>query len=92
MPQIFKVGSYCVYFWSKEGLPLEPVHVHISIGAPQENATKVWLTKKGKTLLANNKSQIKDNELNAVMRIIETRYFSIVEKWRERFGEVSFYC
>lgn len=52
MPQIFKVGGYWVYFWSNEGTPLEPVHVHISHGAPRENATKVWLTKRGKCVLA----------------------------------------
>ena len=30
MPQIFKIGSFWVYFWSNEGVPLEPVHVHVS--------------------------------------------------------------
>ena len=46
MPQIFRVGSYIVYFWSWEGEPLEPVHVHIAEGIPQEFATKIWITKK----------------------------------------------
>ncbi len=27
MPQLFKIGSYWVFFWSDEGLPTEPVHV-----------------------------------------------------------------
>ena len=30
MPQVFKVGSYWVFFWTNEGKPLEPVHVHIA--------------------------------------------------------------
>lgn len=34
MPQIFKIGSYWVYFWANESDPLEPVHVHVSPGAP----------------------------------------------------------
>nr|DAV29283.1 MAG TPA: hypothetical protein [Bacteriophage sp.] len=25
MPQIFKIGSYSVYFWSNAGKPLEPI-------------------------------------------------------------------
>ena len=29
MPQVFKLGSYWVYFWTNEGKPLEPIHVHI---------------------------------------------------------------
>ncbi|MCI9560316.1 DUF4160 domain-containing protein [Clostridiaceae bacterium] len=30
MPQIFRIGSYIIYFWSNENTPLEPEHVHIS--------------------------------------------------------------
>ena len=30
MPQIFRLGSYWVYFWTNENKPLEPVHVHKS--------------------------------------------------------------
>ena len=35
MPQVFKVGSYWVYFWANENDPLEPVHVHVCQGAPK---------------------------------------------------------
>ena len=45
MPQVFKIGSYWVYFWANENKPLEPVHVHISKGKPTANATKFWITK-----------------------------------------------
>ena len=31
MPQVFKIGSYWVYFWANENKPLEPVHVLSSI-------------------------------------------------------------
>ena len=54
MPQVFKMGPYLVYFWSNENEPLEPVHVHISQGVPSRNSTKVWLTKNGGALLAEN--------------------------------------
>ncbi len=40
MPQIFRIGSYIVYFWSNEGIPLEPVHVHIAEGRASANAPK----------------------------------------------------
>ena len=30
MPQVFKIGSYWVYFWFNENEPLEPIHVHVS--------------------------------------------------------------
>jgi len=58
MPLIFKIGAYWVFFWTNESLPLEPVHVHVSIGAPMENATKIWITRRGKCLLCHNRSKI----------------------------------
>ncbi len=92
MPQIFRIGSCIIYLWSFEGEPLEPVHVHIAEGVPQENATKIWIARTGKAMLVNNKSKIPDYELNTLMRMIETRSFEIISKWKERFGEISFYC
>lgn len=43
MPQIFKIGSYWVYFWANENKPLEPVHVHVSKEKPTANATKFYI-------------------------------------------------
>ena len=63
MPQIFRVGAYLVYFWSNENYPLEPVHVHITQGTPSGNATKVWITRQGKCLLAHNNSKIPERML-----------------------------
>ena len=51
MPQVFKVGSYWVYFWANENDPLEPVHVHVCQGAPNGNATKIWITRAGGCIL-----------------------------------------
>lgn len=48
MPQIFKIGSYWVFFWANESDPLEPIHVHVCEGVPNANATKIWITKAGK--------------------------------------------
>ena len=71
MPQIFKIGAYWVFFWTNESLPLEPVHVHVSIGAPMENATKIWITRRGKCLLCHNRSKIPPHILRNIMAIIE---------------------
>ena len=92
MPQVFKIGSYRVYFWSNEGVPLEPVHVHVSDGNPTENATKIWLTKNGKTLLCHNKSKIPGHVLNDICDVLETQFFIITSKWQEYFHKISFYC
>ena len=80
MPQVFKLGSYWVYFWTNEGRPLEPIHVHISQGSPTENATKVWITRTGNCLLANNNSRIPTNILRNMMRMIEARSSEVIQK------------
>lgn len=67
MPQIFKIGSYTVYFWMNENQPLEPVHIHVSKGIPSSNATKIWITKSGKCLLCNNNSKIPKRQLTAMI-------------------------
>lgn len=92
MPQVFKIGGYWVYFWSDENEPLEPVHVHIAEGKPVKQATKVWITKAGKCLLANNNSHIPEITLKNIIRIIEARSLEVTQKWEKHFGEIRFYC
>ncbi len=92
MPQVFKVGSYWVYFWANENEPLEPIHVHVAEGAPTAGGTKIWITKTGKCLLCNNAGKIQERVLHNIMRIIEARSAEVVEKWVAFFGEISYYC
>lgn len=91
MPQIFRIGSYIVYFWSNENDPLEPVHVHIAEGRASANATKIWITSTGKTLLCNNNSKIPQRELLRMVRIIEANSTLILDKWYSQFGEIRYY-
>lgn len=92
MPQIFKIGPYIIFFWSNENEPIEPIHVHISENTPSVNATKIWITKTGKTLLCNNNSRIPEKDLRNLLRIIEANSSEISSKWYDFFGEISYYC
>ena len=92
MPQVFKVGSYWVYFWSNENEPLEPIHVHVCEGMPKPNTTKIWITKRGKCLVCNNNSRIPAATLKNLLRVIEARSDEIVEKWKDFFGQIDYYC
>ena len=92
MPQIFKIGSWLVYFWSNESDPLEPIHVHVSKGVPTENSTKIWITKAGKCLVANNRSAIPKRMLRDIEEIIEARSDEIKTKWFAYFGRIDYYC
>lgn len=92
MPQIFKVGSYLIYFWSNENDPLEPIHVHVSKGFPKENSTKIWITESGKCLLCNNNSHIPSRTLRDIMEVIEARSDEIKQRWVDYFKAICFYC
>ncbi len=92
MPQVFKLGSYWVYFWTNEGKPLEPIHVHVAQGSPTSNGTKIWITKSGKCFLCNNNAKIPQKTLKNIMRIIEARSAEIIGKWYSYFGEIQYYC
>ncbi len=92
MPQVFRIGSYWVYFWTNENEPLEPIHVHVSEGRPTSNATKIWITKNGRCLLCNNNSKIPDNTLRNIMRIIESQGHEVIKMWIDYFGEISYFC
>ncbi len=85
MPQVFKIGSYWIYFWANEGKPSEPIHVHVAEGKPVENATKIWITESGKCLVANNNSKIPENHLRNIIRVIN--HLGTGAKW---FASVSF--
>jgi hypothetical protein len=92
LPSIFELLGYKIYFWSNENS--EPIHVHISKGVPTSNATKIWLTKSGGCLVANNNSRIPTKDLNDLLDTITTNYFFIIDQWK-KFNvnnEVKFYC
>lgn len=92
MPNIFTLFGYKVYFWSNENQ--EPIHIHISKGKPNENSTKIWLTRSGGCILANNISKIPEKDLNKLMEIIEAQFFLICIEWKKHFkvNEIKFYC
>ena len=92
MPQVFRIGSYWVYFWTNENDPLEPVRVHVAEGSPTANATKIWITRAGKAYLCNNNSKLAPKTLRNIMRVIEARSSEIVELWNSYFGSARFYC
>jgi hypothetical protein len=92
MPQLFRIGSYIIYFWSNESNPLEPIHVHIAEGRATANATKIWITRSGKALLGNNNSRISEKQLHNFMRFIEANSGAIINRWFEQFGEIRYYC
>lgn len=92
MPSLFTVGGYRIFFCSNENG--EPVHVHVCKGKPSPNATKVWLTSTGESILASNGSKIPAHDLGELMAIISAQSFMIIAEWKRFFPDepVRFYC
>ena len=87
--------GYKIYFWSNENN--EPIHIHISKGTLTENSTKLWITKAGGCIIANNNSRIPEHELNKLINVIARHYFLIINKWKEYYKienieDIKFYC
>lgn len=78
----------CFFFWSNEESSgrLEPVHIHICKGRPSSNATKVWLRQDGTVELANNNSQLSEQELSRSLEYIKANFNNIIAEWYRHFG------
>ena len=92
MPNLFSYLGYTVFFWSNESN--EPIHVHISKGRVTQNSTKVWITKSGDCILANNNSKIPEHDLTKLFKSIQYNFFYIVSEWKNFYGidDVKYYC
>ena len=92
LPSIFKIGSYCIYFWANE--ENEPIHVHVAKGNPTKNSTKIWLTSAGGCIVANNNSHIPSHEFNNILKIVSDQFFLICTEWKNFFKTdvIKFYA
>ncbi len=80
MPLVFRWKGYRFHFYSNEGDPREPIHIHVNRGA--EDA-KFWLYPD--VALAYNYG-FKAKELAQLAEIIEARRAEIEEAWNDHFG------
>jgi hypothetical protein len=76
------------YFWSNEssGKGIEPIHVHVSRGKQETDATKIWLRPDGTLEVAHNNSHLSAKELSAALEYIELNRNDIIAQWYAHFG------
>ncbi|MCR4267798.1 DUF4160 domain-containing protein [Nitratireductor sp. ZSWI3] len=81
MPLVFREGPYRIFFYSNEGDPREPMHVHVRDG---EREAKVWLYP---SISIAESFGFNSRELGAIISIIETNRARIEQAWHEHFGD-----
>ena len=80
MPTIFRYKGYRFFFYSNEGDPQEPLHVHVQKG---ESVAKFWL--EPHVSLAESYG-ISSSDLRRINRVVKDNELLIKEAWHEYFG------
>lgn len=80
MPVIFRDKGCRFFFFSNEGDPLEPLHVHVKNG---EKLAKFWLDPQVSLAESYGFSAI---ELNRLAKVIAAHREIIERSWHEHFG------
>lgn len=80
MPIIFRQGALIFFFYSNEGRPREPKHVHVRASGKE---AKVWL--RPGISLADNRG-FNSKELKDIIQLIEGRRQAFEDAWDEHFS------
>lgn len=80
MPTIYRVKGYSFFFFSNEGDPQEPAHIHVRKGS---STSKFWL--EPEVMLANS-FELNASELNELEGIIKQKQDVFKEAWYAYFG------
>lgn len=80
MPIILRFKGYVFFFYSNEGNPLEPAHIHVRNA---ESEAKFWL--EPDISLARNDG-FNSKELKEIFFIVETHRMQFTEAWYDYFS------
>jgi len=81
MPVIFRHKNYRFFFFSNEGNPREPCHIHVKRGSA---VAKFWVTPEVRLATAYDMSSA---ELRELLQLIEQHQELIKRQWYEYFGD-----
>jgi hypothetical protein len=80
MPVVCRENGFRFYFYSDEGDPREPVHIHV---VKAGSDAKFWLYPE--VIIAYNRG-FDARTQNELSRIVTARRAEIEEAWRDHFG------
>jgi hypothetical protein len=83
MPVVFRDGGLRYFFFSNEGSPREPRHIHVKGGGRD---AKVWLEPNVEVAESYGFNSI---ELSHILPIVSQRRREILQAWNDHFGNGS---
>jgi len=83
LPTIYSYKGYRFFFFSNEGIPGEPVHIHVRKGS---QVAKFWLEPE---VMLVHSYEMSPSELKEVERVIREKRETFKEAWNAYFGSSS---
>lgn len=80
MPVVFRYKGFRFFFYSNEGSPREPVHVHVRAGS---NEAKLWLDPQVRVAASYG---FDAGALRELVEVAQTNRALIERAWHEYFG------
>ncbi len=80
MPLVFTINGFRFFFFSNEGDPREPLHIHVR---KDRNLAKFWIDPE--VTLADSYG-FSAKELNIIRKIIDNRKAEIAGAWNDHFS------
>ena len=81
MPLVFRDSGLRYFFFSNEGLPREPRHIHVKGGGKD---AKIWLEP---AVTIAESYGFNSVELARILRVVSERRDLILRAWDEYFGD-----
>jgi hypothetical protein len=81
MPVVLRYKGYVFFFFSNEGIPREPLHIHVRHGSA---TAKFWL--EPEVMLADSVG-MSAKELRELTRVARDNKEAFAKAWKEHFHE-----
>lgn len=80
MPTVLRIDGYRLYFYSNEGDPREPIHIHVERG---EAEAKLWLHPQVSVAESHG---FHARALRDIIELVERQRDLIERAWHDHFG------
>lgn len=80
MPIVLRYKGYRLFFFSNEGNPLEPAHIHVRSGA---RVAKFWIDP---DIILADSYEMNPTELKEIEQVVRENQSVIKEAWHDNFS------